>query len=158
MTVATSQDLATIIWDLDGTLCTTPPGTDLASVEDLLARCTPRPELVRVARQLLRRGHPTRILTARSISVAAATRAQVRAWFEADAERIHVDHSPRLQFEFKFWIQDKVDSIRRAPGQVKIKVGDRSQDRIAAESAGALFVWDHAVKIRGIQALPGVAP
>ncbi len=138
-------------WDVDGTLCDTPANVDYDDEASLLAGCKPRiPMLMRVG-ELAACGHVMDVVTARGPGVQNATLAQLGAWLP-DVQFRHVHHRPRLVFDAKHYVQDKADSLRRLG--TEIYIGDRHEDRAAALTAGARFLWHWQVEARGLAHWP----
>jgi phosphoglycolate phosphatase-like HAD superfamily hydrolase len=136
-----------VISDLDGTLCNTPPGIDYDDPEQLLARCTPRLEVLQRF-TALHPEHRLSVVTARGRHVAHASRQQLQAWLPALGEDLRVYHRPRLLFDARHWVNDKAAQIRQLEGRVYI--GDRPEDRAAALRAGARFLWDWEFEAHGL--------
>lgn len=135
-----------IVFDLDGTLCDTPEGTDYDDVADLLAKCRPRAAVLERVRELARLGHDLAVVTARGPHVAAATKQQLHQWL-AGVELV-VRHRPRLDFGWQHYVSDKEAQYRQLGAH--ITVGDRAEDKAAGLRAGCRFVWDWEFETHGI--------
>lgn len=140
-----------IFFDLDGTLCHTPEGTNYDDVGALVAACTPRLDVLTRVREAYELGHDLGILTARGAHVREATTRQLEAWLGPIAAELSVHHRPRLTFSWKHYVDDKQKLLELEA--VDVYVGDRHEDRVAAARAGCRFLWDYELQRHGLAAL-----
>ncbi|MHB1262064.1 MAG: HAD family hydrolase [Thermoplasmatota archaeon] len=140
-----------ILFDVDGTLCTTPRDVDHDDPASLLAKCLPRRRVLDRLHDLAALDHSLGVVTARGPHVADITKAQLNAWLGPLAKRLVVRHRPRLLFDWSHYVSDKQRSIKDLDGDVY--VGDRAEDQAAALRAGARFLWDHEFEANGLLSL-----
>lgn len=136
--------------DWDGTVCETPRDVDVDDVEDLLAKCRPRPRMIERIAELHAGGHVLDVVTARGPHVRPATELQIAEWLTPLGVQLRsVHHRPRLVFDYSDYVPDKTHRLRQL--KTDVYVGDRAEDMAAALRAGARFLWFNELEENGLQ-------
>ena len=140
-----------VVLDIDGTVCDNGHRIDWSNPHSVERLCRPMPDAVKRVREMVFDGWLPFFLTARGRVLFDVTFKQIREWFGHDvAQRCDlvmssVDVPGRLSYHDRRAVaqQDKADALRDfLPGEC-IMVGDNIDDLLAAEGAGARFMWAH---------------
>lgn len=126
-----------IAFDIDGTLLENVEEPDWLSEADLRQKCTPRPGAMGAVQDLLRGGVDVRIVTNRDQRVMGGTMLSLHGFTYIPLPPLTAYFRP----EWMHWgsAREYKTAVLRGLGR-GVYVGDREDDRAAAEAAGWAFV------------------